>query len=141
MLLPIEDGGTTKYQGDDAVLMEYTFKGMVLNGNIFAWWGLYDYVATTNDNAKYKQKLEIALRTLIRSLPQFKCSYWSMYSLDRLIASPFYHNLHIAQMQAMYQLTGISIFDEYAKIWSRQQKNPICKSLAFVRKAYQKIVE
>lgn len=141
MLLPIEDGGTTKYQGDDAVLMEYTFKGMVLNGNIFAWWGLYDYVATTNDNAKYKQKLEIALRTLIRSLPQFKCSYWSMYSLDRLIASPFYHNLHIAQMQAMYQLTGISIFDEYAKIWSRQQKNPICKLLAFVRKAYQKIVE
>ena len=141
MLLSVEDGGTTKYHEDDAFLMEYTFKGMVLNGSIFSWWGLYDYVVATDDNGRYKQMLEVTLQTLIRTLPQFKCSYWSMYSLDSLIASPFYHNLHIAQMQAMYQLTGKTIFDEYAKRWIRQQKSPICKSLAFVEKAYQKIVE
>lgn len=85
--------------------------------------------------------LETTLRTLIGTLPQFKCSYWSMYSLDGLIASPFYHNLHIAQMQAMYQLTGETIFDEYAKRWIKQHVNPICKSLAFVRKAFQKVLE
>ena len=141
MLLPLEDGGTTKYVADDAYLMEYTFKGMVLNGSIFSWWGLYDYVLDTGDNGKYKDARDKILKSLIKVLPLFKCTYWSMYSEDGLIASPFYHNLHVAQMQAMYQLTGEPIFDEYAKRWERQQKNPFCKGLAFVKKSIQKILE
>lgn len=141
MLLPLEDGGTTKYDGENAYLMEYTFKGVVMNGLIFSWWGLYDYVLASNDTAKYRMALIQTLNTLIKILPQFKCPYWSMYSLDGLIASPFYHNLHIAQMQAMYQLTGNSIFYEYAKQWSRQQKNIFCKSMAFIKKSIQKIFE
>lgn len=141
MLLPLENGGTTKYVGDDAYLMEYTFKGMVMNGSIFSWWGLYDYVLSTDDNGEYEQSMKRTLRSLIKVLPQFKYSYWSKYSLDGLIASPFYHNLHIAQMQAMYELTGEEIFDQYAKRWGKQQKNPFCKSLAFVKKAIQKLAE
>lgn len=141
MLLPIEDGGTTKYLGDDAYLMEYTFKGMVLNGSIFSWWGLYDYVLATGDNGNYREAMDKTLKSLIKVLPQYKCAYWSMYSEDGLISSPFYHNLHVAQMQAMYQLTGEPIFDEYAKRWERQQKNPFCKGLAFVKKSIQKILE
>ena len=141
MLLPLEDGGTTKYVDDDAYLMEYTFKGMVLNGSIFSWWGLYDFVLATGDNGKYMEAMDKILKSLIKVLPLYKCTYWSMYSEDGLIASPFYHNLHVAQMQAMYQLTGEPIFDEYAKRWERQQKNPLCKSLAFVKKSIQKILE
>lgn len=141
MLLPLEDGGTTKYEGDDAFLMEYTFKGMVLNGSIFSWWGLYDYVLATDDNGKYKEAMDKTLKSLVKVLPQYKCAYWSMYSEDGLMASPFYHNLHVAQMQAMYQITGEPIFDEYAKRWEHQQKNPCCKCLAFVKKAIQKILE
>ncbi len=141
MLLPLEDGGTTKYEGGDAYLMEYTFKGMVMNGAIFAWWGLYDYVLATHDTGKYKTALDQTLDSLVRVLSQFKCSYWSMYSLDGLIASPFYHNLHIAQMEAMYELTGKTIFKEYADVWLQQQRNIICKSRAFIKKALQKIAE
>ena len=141
MLLPLEDGGTTKYVDDDAYLMEYTFKGMVLNGSIFSWWGLYDFVLATGDNGKYMEAMDKILKSLIKVLPLYKCTYWSMYSEDGLIASPFYHNLHVAQMQAMYQLTGEPIFDEYAKRWERQQKNPFCKGLAFVKKSIQKILE
>lgn len=141
MLLPLEDGGTTKYVDDDAYLMEYTFKGMVLNGSIFSWWGLYDFVLATGDNGEYLEAMDKILKSLIKVLPLYKCTYWSMYSEDGLIASPFYHNLHVAQMQAMYQLTGEPIFDEYAKRWERQQKNPYCKGLAFVKKSIQKILE
>lgn len=141
MLLPLNEGGTTKYEGEDAFLMEYTFKNVVMNGFIFSWWGLYDYVVATHDEGKYKQALDNTMKSLVKILPKFKCDYWSMYSLDRLIASPFYHNLHIAQMQAMYQLTGEQIFDDYAKRWTRQQKNPFCKGLAFLRKSIQKILE
>lgn len=141
MLISVEDGGTTQYKGDDAFLMEYTFKGMVLNGSIFAWWGLYDYVLCTNDLGKYKQFEDKTLQSLIRILPGFTFSYWSKYSLDGLIASPFYHNLHIAQMHAMYELTGKEIFNDYANHWAKQQNNPIYKSLAFVKKVIQKLFE
>lgn len=141
MLISLEDGGTTKYEGENVFLMEYTFKGMVMNGSIFAWWGLYDYVIATEDSGKYKQAKEKTLSTLIKVLPQFKCSYWSMYSLDGLLASPFYHNLHIAQMQAMYKLTGEEIFKEYAERWRKYQRNPFCKGLAFIKKSIQKIFE
>lgn len=141
MITPLEEGGTTKFENGEAYLMEYTFKGMVLNGAIFAWWGLYDYVMTTKDNGSYKSIMDKTLQSLIRSLPEFKCKNWSMYSLDGLIASPFYHNLHIAQMQAMFEITGEDIFDVYAKRWRKQQKNIFCQSLAFVIKAKQKIAE
>lgn len=141
MLLPLENGGTTKFVGDDAFLMEYTFKGMVLNGSIFSWWGLYDYVLVTGDNGKYKEAMGKTLKSLIKVLPHYKGMYWSMYSEEGLITSPFYHNLHIAQMQAMYQLTREPIFDEFAKRWERQQKNPFCKGMAFVKKSIQKIKE
>lgn len=141
MLLPLEEGGTTKYESGDAYLMEFTSMDMVMNGAIFAWWGLYDYVLATNDTGRYREAMAKTLSSFINVLPRFKCSYWSMYSLDGLIASPFYHNLHIAQMEAMYELTGITIFKEYADIWRRQQGNILCKSHAFIRKALQKIVE
>lgn len=141
MMKPLEDGGTTKYEGENAFLMEYTFKGMVLNGSIFAWWGLYDYVLATNDSGKYKLYKDQTLKSLISVLPDFKYSYWSKYSLDGLIASPFYHNLHIAQMQAMYVLTGDSIFNDYCREWKRQQGRLVNRVRAFIVKSYQKITE
>lgn len=141
MLLPLEKGGTTKYEDCNAYLMEYSFKGMVLNGAIFAWWGLYDYVLATQDSNIYKKKLDILLDSILLILPKFRCKYWSMYSLDGLIASPFYHNLHIAQMEAMYKITKNPIFNEYASTWKKQQKNWICATLAFIKKSCQKLLE
>lgn len=141
MLLPIEEGGTSLYRDSDIFLMEYTFKGMVLNGAIFAWWGLYEYVKITSDHGYYNQMLRKTLDSLVNILHKFKCRYWSMYSLDGLIASPFYHNLHIAQMQAMFALTGIKIFEEYAVIWERQQNDKLCLTIGFIKKAFQKILE
>lgn len=141
MLLSIENGGTVKYENGKAFLMEYTFKGMVLNGAIFAWWGLFDYVSITHDTESYKNALGLTLNSIIEILPKFKYPYWSMYSLDGLIASPFYHNLHIAQMQAMYDLTGMHVFKDYSILWRKQQKNLLCSTLAFCRKVIQKLLE
>lgn len=141
MLMPVDKGGTTIYNKDDVVFAEYTHLPIVMNGWIFAWWGLYDYVLTTNDTSVYKKALDSSCNSLVSCLSQFKNWYWSKYDLGGMMASPFYHNLHIAQMQAMYELTGEKIFDHYAKRWRKQQKNPFCKSLAFVRKAIQKLAE
>ena len=141
MLKPLGEGGTTKYDGNNAYLMEYTFKGMVLNGAIFAWWGLYDYVLAANDQGHYKAAKENTLRTIIEVLPSFTSTFWSKYSMDGLLASPFYHNIHVAQMEAMYILTGNGAFKQCATRWKRQQNNPFCKSVAFIKKSVQKLME
>lgn len=141
MLTPLQEGGTSIYDGDDLLLAEYTHLPVVLNGWIFAWWGLYDYVLVTSDKGVYKERLHQSCQSVIKYLPKFKNSFWSKYDLGNMIASPFYHNLHVAQMQAMYRLTGEHVYDEYAKLWEKQLNNSLNKSLAFVVKAFQKIIE
>lgn len=141
MLKPIPDGGTTLYNNDEVIFAEYTHLPFVMNGWIFAWWGLYDFVLVTNDKGRYSELLEQSCNTLEKYLPRFNTNYWSKYDLAGKIASPFYHNLHIAQMQAMYQLTENEVFNKYANRWERQQRDPICKTIAFVKKAFQKLAE
>ena len=141
MLTSVVEGGTTLYKNNDTILLEYPHRKAVFNGWIFAWWGLYDYVSITKDDGRYKAALDKSLHTLERMLPSFSNSYWSVYDLENRIASPFYHNLHIAQMQAMYQLTGNDVFNKYAKRWARQQKNAFFRTIAFIKKAAQKIAE
>ena len=141
MLLPVDKGGTTIYDKDDVVFAEYTHLPVVMNGWIFAWWGLYDYVQATKDEGAYKEKLDKSVSTLLSYLPRFKSFYWSKYDAAGMMASPFYHNLHIAQMQAMYQLTGNETFAIHAKRWGKQQHNIVCKTMAFVKKAMQKLAE
>lgn len=140
MLMDVKKGGCTSYENSDVILLEYPHRKAVMNGWIFAWWGLYDYVQVAKDET-CKNLLNTSCESLIKHLPLFKNAYWSVYDLEQRMASPFYHNLHIAQMQAMYQLTGKEVFNEYAKRWVRQQKNPLCKGLAFVKKVFQKIIE
>ena len=141
MLMPVDKGGTTIYNKDDVVFAEYTHLPIVMNGWIFAWWGLCDYVLVTKDEGAYKEKLDKSVSTLLSYLPRFKSFYWSKYDAAGMMASPFYHNLHVAQMQAMYQLTGNEAFAIYAKRWDKQQHNIVCKTMAFVKKAMQKLAE
>ena len=141
MLVSLEEGGTTSYGNGGVVLMEYTHLPAVMNGWIFAWFGLYDYVLAVDDQGRYREAMDRSLETLEHTLPSFDCSYWSMYDLNGLMASPFYHNLHIAQMQALCQITKREIFGRYARKWEADSRNPFKKSLAFTVKAWQKIME
>lgn len=137
MLEPLDKGGTA----DGYMLMEYTHLPAVMNGWIFAWWGLYDYVLTTHDENRYKEWLDRSCEALEGKLPVFSCSYWSMYDLDGHIASPFYHHLHIAQMNVMFQMTGHDCFKLYEMLWGKNEKSKIAYLRAFLKKAWQKIRE
>lgn len=141
MLISKEHGGCTSFSGSDVIFLEYPHRKAVMNGWIFAWWGLYDYVLATGDDGTYKNLMNMSLTSLISYMPQFRNKYWSIYDLEGRIASPFYHNLHIAQMQAMFMITGNKVFYDYAECWRNQQHNPICKCRAFIRKSVQKILE
>lgn len=140
MLIPVEEGGTTKYNDNDIYLLEYTQLSPVLNGWIFSLFGLYDG-SLFFDDSLYKTRYSKSILTLSRKIHCFDNGYWSLYDLDKHLASPFYHNLHIAQMQALYCLTNMIEFDYYAKEWQNYQQTKSNKIKAFVVKSFQKILQ
>jgi len=140
MLLPIEQGGTTKYEEGDIFLYEYTNNPLVLNGWIFSIWGLMDYCKIEKDEHTHSI-LEITLHSLEKKIPDFSLNYWSKYDDGRRICSPFYHKLHIAQLNVMYDLTKHTTYKHYAELWQQYYNNWVYRKYAFVKKAIQKILE
>ena len=142
MLMPLEDGGTSQYDGDDIYLCEHTdpSRTVVLNGWIFSIWCLYDYVKLTQDK-EISDHYDKTLATMMKVLPYYDCKYWSLYDRSGRMTSPFYHKLHIAQLEVMYDLTGEEIFIEYAKKWQKYSESFFKRKRAFVKKALQKLTE
>ena len=138
MLKPVEQGGTSKYNSGDLVLLEYTHLSAVLNGWIFSLFGLYDICLACSET-KYEEALNKTLRTLEKTLDKFDRSYWSNYDLDNHIASPFYHHLHVAQMKALHLITGKQIYADYGEKWKTEESNKLKKLSATVVKGYQKL--
>ena len=60
------------------------------------------------------QQLFDMLRKLLRNLESYDLGFWSLYEQSgtrlKMVASPFYHRLHIVQLRIMYRLTGEYIF-------------------------------
>ena len=140
MLKPIEDGGTTNYQGKDVYLYECTHDPLILNGWIFSLWGLYDYSKYIPDSA-VQMVLQATLTSLKKKLPEFDMKYWSKYEDGKRICSPFYHKLHIAQLTVMHDLFGDGIYKEYADRWEKYQRSFWNPKVAFIKKAMQKVFE
>lgn len=141
MLTPFENGGTTLYNNEGVFLYECPKDPLILNGWIFSFWGLWDYCLTFKDDTDAKHILERTLDTMVKWLPKFDLPYWSMYEDGKRICSPFYHKLHVAQLNVMYDLTGREEFRYYAKRWKKFQNNWLYRNIAFCKKAVQKIME
>ena len=141
MLTPINNGGVAEYAADGGIrLHEYTYMPLVLNGWIFAAWGLLDYAKVTGDGEIMKS-WELTTKTMADELKLFDAGYWSKYTVGKTMASPFYHNLHIAQLNVMADLTGIVAFKEYADKFSDYGSSWLNGKRAFIKKAIQKITE
>lgn len=138
MLLPLEQGGTTKYDGNDIYFYECTEDPLILNGWIFSLWGIMDYCKYFEDN-EIKSVLNKTLSTLEKRLSDFDIGYWSLYEDGMRICSPFYHKLHIAQLNVMYELTGSDVYKKYADKFEEYQNKRINRNRAFVEKAMQKL--
>lgn len=141
MIIPIEKGGTSYYVDDQIFFMEYTNKPVVLNGWIFAIFGLYDFTKV-NRCPKYNEILQKSLLTLEKNLNKFDLHYWSSYNLDNsIITSKFYHDLHIAQLFALYNIFKYNEFQIYMIKWTVYSKKLINRSRAFIIKVFQKLFE
>lgn len=139
MLIPMNEGGTTLYYPDGGLTFEEKkYSTTILNGAIFSIWGLWDYYLVSKEE-KYKVIVETAVKYLCIKLPEFDCRYWSRYDLDGNIASPFYHDLHIEQLEVMFDLFECQEFYEYKNKWLKYQKSLIKSKKSFIVKAYQKV--
>ena len=140
MLKSVKEGGTSERNNNEIIFLEYTHLKVVLNGWIFALFGLYDYTIV-DDNVYYKDLLNKSIRTIASYLPKFDNGFWSFYDLDNKMASPFYHKLHIAQLEALSLISKDPIFKDYFYQWSNYLSDPYGRIKAFLIKSYQKIRE
>jgi heparosan-N-sulfate-glucuronate 5-epimerase len=120
---PVSEGGVafTDERGD-LWFEEYIVSPPthILNGFIWALWGVYDYfLATLHPHAQ--ELFKRGVQTLVRNLGKYDLGFWSLYEQSGtrlpMVASPFYHQLHIVQLRVMHRLTGEEIFEQTAKRW------------------------
>jgi hypothetical protein len=103
-----------------------TTSGRVLNGHMFAIFGVWDYWRTTR-SATAAAIFDAALRTVhTYLLSRFRDPGWaSRYSLRGLRPSEKYHLVHIGQLLAMQALTGDPEFATAAEILHRDFSAPV----------------
>lgn len=111
----------------------------VLNGWIFALWGLRDGHVLLGDDPSGElfARSSSALAACLRA---YDLGWWSRYSLHgRDIAKPFYHRLHVTQLGVMADLTGEMRFADVARRWANAD-TPMAATRAVVVKALEMLV-
>ena len=122
-LVPTEVGGVT-FTDDhgDLWFEEYIVSPPthILNGFIWAAWGLHDYLLATGDPTA-KALFHQGVQTLLKNLDRYDLGFWSLYEQSgmrlKMVASPFYHQLHVVQLRVMHRLTGEEEFARLADRW------------------------
>jgi len=142
MQKPLQEGGTCRVVSEGLILEEVPAEKYkaILNGWVFALFGLYDYLLIA-DSSEVRQMLERSLSALVAHLPSYNAGYWSYYDLSGHLASPFYHRLHIAQLEALSLAfpEHDQVFNRLREQFMRQKMNVFCRTRAVVVKAYQKL--
>jgi len=114
----------------------------ILNGFIWAAWGVYDYLLASG--ASSAQKLfSQALETLRTNLERYDLGFWSLYEQSGtrlpMVASAFYHHLHIVQLQVLHRLTGDQLFARYADRWQTYANSRMNRTRALCYKGAFKL--
>jgi hypothetical protein len=110
---------------------------LILNGWIYALWGLWD-VARGLDDDVAGAAFDASAACLRRTLQRYDLGWWSRYSLfpHRLpdLAKPFYHRLHADQLEMLNALVQHADFAAVAARW-RRYDTPIHRMAVVAQKA------
>ncbi len=143
--LGIKEGGVKHIdEKGDVWLEEYLVEPTthILNGFLWALWGVWDYYLLTNDE-KAKNLFNVCVKTLKENLGKYDIGFWSLYDLSeqtlKMIASHFYHNLHIVQLKVTHILTKEPVFEIYHKKWESYGNNFLFKNFALIYKVIFKL--
>ncbi len=127
----------------------------ILNGFIWALWGVYDYSRFTGGGSESGQLFDACVSTIATALPEYDTGRWSLYELPvgdpplrnarrrpgpKMPASRYYHELHIVQLRVLQRMTGIATFGTVADRWQRYLDDPVNRTRALVEKAAFKLL-
>ena len=142
---PVERGGVTYTDSaGNTWFEEYLVSPPthILNGFIWASWGVHEFAMATG-NVLAANLFGQAVKTLLVNLAGYDLGFWSLYELSGLrlpmLASPFYHRLHVAQLRIMHHLTGQREFLDYADRWRRYAASPLKRTRALALKSAFKL--
>jgi hypothetical protein len=127
--LDIKDSGVSTIVGNNGIFFEEVASypaTHILNGYIFALFGLYDYVALTKE-AHVTSLIQRSLVTLHTLIDEFDMGYWSRY--DLLLHKPaslFYHSLHVNLLEALSEYSGCEHCKQLGERWNGYQHNFRC---------------
>jgi heparosan-N-sulfate-glucuronate 5-epimerase len=144
-LVPTEDGGVTFTDEHGCLWFEEYIVSPpthILNGFIWAAWGVYDYFLATGD-PRGKVLFHQAVKTLLENLERYDLGFWSLYEQSgtclKMVASPFYHQLHIVQLRVMHRLTGETQFATFADRWESYGRSRAKRTRALCYKSAFKL--
>ena len=131
------------------VLQEYPTHppAHVLNGWVFALWGLYDIATAGGElSADARQAFSDGVEALAARVRLYDTGWsWSRYDLFPHpivhVTSPFYHRLHIEQLRAMHDLAPRPVFTETADRWASGAANPTARAHAVARKVTFRVLK
>jgi len=142
---PIAEGGVAfTDQTGDLWFEEYLVSPPthILNGFIWAMWGVHDYALATRDPQAH-DLFDRGVRTLLHNLARYDLGFWSLYEQSRtrlpMVASNFYHRLHVVQLRVMHRLTGEELFAATADRWEDYSHSLTNRTRAFTYKAAFKL--
>jgi hypothetical protein len=114
----------------------------ILNGFIWAAWGVHDYFLIT-ESKPARDLFEQAVLTLRTNLDRYDLGFWSLYedssTLLPMVASPFYHRLHVVQLRVMHRITGDEVFARYADKWEAYARSRAKRTRALCYKSAFKL--
>ena len=114
----------------------------ILNGFIWSLWGVFDsWKIMKNDSAE--ELFNKCCKTLELNLMNYDNGYWSLYeqskSLLPMLSSPFYHKLHIVQLNLMFEMTSKDIYKKLSQSWEKYENSRKNRLRAIVGKSLFKI--
>ena len=105
---------------------EYPNVNSILNGMIYAMFGIYDLYYYT-DSAEAGKLWDKCVITLVENLHRYDLPYGSRYDLvNKYPATEFYHKVHIEQMKELFKLTRYKEFHDYWKKWAKNYSGVRC---------------
>jgi hypothetical protein len=144
-LVPTNEGGVTFTDKQGNLWFEEYIVSPpthILNGFIWATWGVYDYFLATADPTA-QDLFQRAVKTLLENLGHYDLGFWSLYEQSgtrlKMVASPFYHQLHIVQLRVMHRLTGENQFARFADRWESYGRSRAKRTRALCYKSAFKL--
>jgi heparosan-N-sulfate-glucuronate 5-epimerase len=109
----------------------------ILNGWVYAMWGLWDVSVGLCDE-RAAERFEASARCLATLVDRYDLGWWTRYSLypHRIadLAKPFYHTLHSTQIEITHELIRLPQLAHAARRW-RSYDEPLRRCRALAQKA------